>query len=533
MFFNSWQFLILLIATLLFYYIPVRQRYSRPWQVFLLLLASALFYSWGNPKLILLLGFSCIFNSLAVERIVFWKLSHPVNSSNQGEGNRSGYEESDNQLEHQPARVFQSKARNWLVFAVSANLFLLAFYKYADFLLTFIPHGFASNWITDWARNIPLPVGISFYTFQGISLVVDTWRRDISPESIKLLSKGGSARISSARDISFYIMFFPQLVAGPIVKARDFLDQIGAKKFRDICWVTARRSLITGYFLKIFVADNLAEQTAILSNGADNIATMGCINSIALLYSYSLQIFADFAGYSLIAIGLGALFGYRLPQNFNFPYLSTSITEFWRRWHLSLSSWLKDYLYIPLGGSRKGGGRTCLNLFLVMFLGGLWHGAAWKFAIWGSLHGAFLVFERLISSVNRSTTRSEYPEQKVANSKRQSSTTPIVLLKWLLTFHLVTALWLTFMMPDLASIRAFFNAATSMDFKIFGPPIFALIYYGSFIVAYHGWGWLQEHRPALVHRLCRSPLEAVLHGLMIFLIATNPGAPGGFIYFQF
>jgi alginate O-acetyltransferase complex protein AlgI len=399
----------------------------------------------------------------------------------------------------------------------------------------------------DWLRTIPLPVGISFYTFQGISLVVDVWRSDISKHTGETLSGRGRQRISALRDTSFYIAFFPQLVAGPIVKAHEFVDQIGGKMFRDIDWITVRRGLVTGYFLKIFVADNLAEQTAFLSAGGVQLAQGSPLNNLPLLYGYSLQIFADFAGYSLIAIGLGALFGYKLPPNFHFPYLSTSITEFWRRWHLSLSSWLRDYLYFPLGGNRKGPGRTYVNLFLVMFLGGLWHGAAWKFALWGSLHGLFLALERLFSRSDAETQRkmdhgieSENPIMRNPSTKTSPFFQPLrlcasarVFLSWFVTFHLVTLLWLTFMMPDMASIVAFFQSLVNGKTGFAGPPVFSLLFYGTAVVLYHAWGWLKEHREHLASHLARSPLEPVLHGVMVFLILTNPGAPRGFIYFQF
>jgi alginate O-acetyltransferase complex protein AlgI len=264
----------------------------------------------------------------------------------------------------------------------------------------------------------------------------------------------------------------------------------------------------------------------------------------------------------LIAIGLGALFGYHLPENFRFPYLSTSITEFWRRWHLSLSSWLRDYLYIPLGGNRKGTGRTYFNLFLVMFLGGLWHGAAWKFAIWGSLHGIFLALERLMGArrSERETAKSmetrawrREPEggsqehgaglgshdgsggsSHARLSRLASLSLPLkAILKWLFTFHLVTFLWLTFMMPDMESIKAFFVGLTSGHLGFSGPPIFSLLFYGSAVVLYHVWGWIREHRELLAKKLLRSPVEPLVHGLLVFLVITNPGAPRGFIYFQF
>ncbi len=514
MLFNSWEFLSLLAATLLLYYLPIYGRVGRVWQITLLLVSSAVFYAWNEPRLLILLGASCLLNAIAVERILFHR------------SREHGAESEENGAESHG----EKKAKRWLTVTVALNLIFLATFKYAGFLANLFPDSLLSPSGKQWFSDIPLPIGISFYTFQGISLVVDTWRRDISPNTAERLAARGAERISSLRDTAFYITFFPQLIAGPIVKAHEFVDQIGSKRWREIDWLTVRRYLVVGYFLKIFVADNLAEQTAALSLGADALMRSTPINLISLLYSYSLQIFADFAGYSLIAIGLGALFGYRLPINFNFPYLSTSITEFWKRWHLSLSSWLRDYLYIPLGGNRKGHGRTYFNLFLVMFLGGLWHGAAWKFALWGSLHGLFLAIERLASrsTNNQLVLRSlgEVGEQRTKNKTAS-------ILKWFLTFHLVTLLWLTFLMPDLASIGAFFQAIAAGGTGFSGPPPFALLFYGTAVVCYHAWGWLQEHRPQLATSLASSRAEPIIHAILIFFIVTNPGAPKGFIYFQF
>lgn len=562
MLFNSWEFLILLLVTVPLYYLPLGGSRRRLWQVSLLLVASAVFYAWGEPQLLLLLGFSCVANAVAVERILFWKkvgrtrLDPPTSpssaggfsSSSQGSAvpqdalaamrRGSGTTTAGSSL---PAYL---RAKRWLFWTVALNLAFLAFFKYAGFLVSLTPDFLIPDSWDLWLSGIPLPVGISFYTFQGLSMVVDVWRDDISAETRERLAGRGRQRISSVRDTSFYIMFFPQLVAGPIVKAHEFVDQIGAKYFREIDWLTVRRGLILGYFLKVFVADNLAEHTGTLTMGAEVLAASGPISLASLLYGYSLQIFADFAGYSLIAIGLGALFGYKLPPNFHFPYLSTSITEFWRRWHLSLSSWLRDYLYIPLGGNRKGAGRTYFNLFLVMFLGGLWHGAAWKFALWGSLHGLFLAAERLVARRQRPEARSQKPEagNRTTNSASSPSSSSaglwslasaISIARWLLTFHLVALLWLTFMMPDMASIGAFFRGIASANLGFAAPPVFSLVFYGSAVVVYHAWGWLREHREGFAMKLLRSPVEPLVHGLLIFLVVTNPGAPRGFIYFQF
>ena len=402
-------------------------------------------------------------------------------------------------------------------------------------MLPFLP----ASWL-DAAKGIPLPIGISFYTFHGISMIVDVARGEVTHEGDTLVAHGGRFA-KGVRDIGFYLLFFPQLVAGPIVKAKEFWPQIGAKRIENIPWKQVIRALITGYFLKIFVADNLAEQTAAMTLGSANLAGGSPMNLLPLLYGYSLQIFADFGGYSLIAIGLAAMFGYRFPINFNFPYLSTSITEFWRRWHMSLSGWLRDYLYVPLGGNRKGPGRTYVNLFLVMFLGGLWHGAEWKFALWGTLHGLFLALERLISRRDAETlgrggsANSKFNQKEIhkKNLPPRLCASARKLFLWFITFHLVTLLWLTFLMPDMASIGAFFKGVFSGKTGFSGPPIFSLLFYGTAVVLYHGWGWLKEHREHLANQLARSPLEPVLHGVMLFLILTNPGAPRGFIYFQF
>lgn len=512
MLFNSFEFLILLSITFALYYAPwSRGRHGKAWQVMVALIASVIFYGWEDPKLIGLLAISCVGNSIATGRIILHKV----------EGN-------------------EAKVQHWTRLAVIMNLSLLGIFKYLPFVVGMVPY-LPEAWVTA-AKGIPLPIGISFYTFHGISMIIDVARGEVTREGDALMSKGGRFA-KGVRDIGFYLLFFPQLVAGPIVKAKQFWPQIQAKRIENIPWKLVIRSIITGYFLKMFVADNLSEQTVSLTLGPQSLESSSPINLISLLYGYTFQIFADFAGYSLIAIGLAAMFGYKFPINFNFPYLSTSITEFWRRWHMSLSAWLRDYLYIPLGGNRKGPARTYINLFLVMFLGGLWHGAEWKFALWGSLHGLALAVERLLSGGQKSEVRGQRSERKVAERSAGSFTnsyaeTPKLRplasgLRWLITFHLVALLWLTFLMPDMASIFAFFKGVANCKTSFAGPPIFSLLFYGTVVVLYHAWGWIQEHREKLATKLARSSLEPILHAIMVFLILTNPGAPRGFIYFQF
>lgn len=484
MLFNSFEFGALLGIAFALYYLPVTGRWRKNWQVNVLLIGSAVFYGWEDVRLLGLLALSCVGNSLAVRAVILHQLA---------------------------GRDLEVK--RWVRGSIFANLALLAVFKYAGFLagcLPFLPAGVAEAW-----RSIPLPIGISFYTFHGISMILDVARGEVRRESQQLVRPGET--VAGLRDTGLYLLFFPQLVAGPIVKAKQFWPQIVAKELGEIEWMKAIRYLITGYFLKLVVADNLAEQTALLTAGPKEILHHSAGQMLPLLYGYACQIFADFAGYSLIAIGLATLFGYRLPENFRYPYLAVSVSEFWRRWHMSLSSWLRDYLYIPLGGNRKGPGRTYVNLFLVMFLGGLWHGAEWKFAIWGTLHGLLIAAERFFGLRLPAATK---PSRLRA------------LAGWFFTFHAVTFLWLTFLMPDLPSIAAFFQALARWD-GMSGSGVYAVAVFGGCVVAYHGWGWLKEHRPRLAAAWSSPWLEGLCHASMIFLMVTNFGAPRGFIYFQF
>ncbi len=487
MLFNSWEFLRLLLVTLILYYAPwSRGRHGKAWQVSIALVASVVFYGWEDPKLLGLLAVSCVGNSIATARIILYKV--------QGD---------------------EPRVKQWVRLAVILNLSLLGIFKYAPFFAGMVPF-LPDNWVVA-IKAIPLPIGISFYTFHGISMIVDVARGEVTRESDAMLSRGG--RFSKGvRDIGFYLLFFPQLVAGPIVKAKQFWPQIAAKSWSDIPWGHVLRSLILGFFLKMVVADNLAEKTVTLT--MPWLSALGPVDLMLLLYGYSMQIFADFAGYSLIAIGLAALFGYTFPINFDFPYLSTSITEFWRRWHMSLSGWLRDYLYFPLGGNRKGEMRTYTNLFLVMFLGGLWHGAEWKFALWGTLHGILLGIDRFWNR-NRSKAQNAQPR------------TPLrAFFGWLYTFHAVTLLWLTFLMPDMKQISFFFRELM-IPGRLNGPAVFSAVVFGSAVVLYHAFGWWREHREISFDRFRGSLSESFVYGIMLFLILTNAGPPQGFIYFQF
>jgi len=271
--------------------------------------------------------------------------------------------------------------RRLLLLAVAINLLPLVFFKYTVFLfesLRQIPGLSVLPELT--SSNVHLPIGISFFTFQAISYLVDVCRSTVRPQR-------------NPFDLALYIALFPQLIAGPIVRYNEIASQLTSRQTRLLDLQEGSRRFLVGLVKKVLIANSMGQV-------ADHVFGLPAENvnaSLAWLgvFAYSLQIYFDFSGYSDMAIGLGRMFGFRFGENFNYPYIARSMTDFWRRWHISLSRWFRDYLYIPLGGNRKGQLRTSFNLFVVFVLCGLWHGAAWNFIVWGLLHGAFLVIERI------------------------------------------------------------------------------------------------------------------------------------------
>jgi alginate O-acetyltransferase complex protein AlgI len=469
MLFNSFEFIALLSITFVLYYIPLLSRF----QVLTLILSSLIFYAFSQPVLVLLLLLSVSINIVSSYFVVYGK--------------------------------FQYK-KAFAVFGVASNLAILIFFKYSPlFARTFFNDIGSAG---EFFLTLPLPIGISFFTFQGISLIVDVYRgKYASPEL--LVPKSFALH---ARHILFFKAFFPQLISGPIVKAHDFLPQIGEKSFAKIDWQAVFKCVVIGYFLKMVVADNLKDFTFWIAN--PYFKAYSSLSLLTMLFGYSCQIFADFAGYSLIAIGIAKLFGYNFPSNFNFPYIATSFKEFWKRWHISLSSFLMEYLYFPLGGNRKGKFRTYANLFIVMLLGGLWHGAAWSYAVWGAFHGLALAVERLLAE-----------HLKVQTSRALN------VAKGFIVFAFVTLAWLLFKMPEFSHVLGFMEALatnTTVDHN-FNIIIYVMLY-SSPVVLYHilyllkdGFSFSTDFRKT----------DFALYGTMLFLIAVNSGSPGTFIYFQF
>jgi alginate O-acetyltransferase complex protein AlgI len=314
-----------------------------------LLVASIFFYAWGEVFFVGVMLASIIINYLAAILI------------NRLRGTQ--------------------KVKVFLVVAIIANLGLLAFYKYANFLVENLNALLAGLEIAPIAIDpVHLPIGISFFTFQALSYIIDVYR--------------GAARVQkNPINVALYISLFPQLIAGPIVRYHDVARQIIARKHSIALFSEGVQRFIIGFAKKVLIANPLGLV-------ADQIFEIPLehVNAGLIwlgIFCYSLQIYFDFSGYSDMAIGLGRMFGFRYLENFNYPYISRSVQEFWRRWHISLSNWFRDYLYIPLGGNRCAPWRVYFNLVTVFFLCGLWHGASWNFVIWGLLHGSFLIFERL------------------------------------------------------------------------------------------------------------------------------------------
>src|SRR2546423_1202781 len=320
----------------------------RTWRNGVLLCASVLFYAWGEARYLPLVLGSVAFNAWIGLRIA------GANDAN--------------------------LRKRWLAVAVVGNLGALAVFKYANFAVanvnTLAPI-FALGPIP--LEAIPLPLGISFFTFHAISYVVDVYKRNADAQP-------------SVPTFALYILLFPQLIAGPIIRFRDIAAQLPSHESRLADFAYGVRRFILGLGKKVLIANTLgATADRIFALPAAELTTP--IAWVGLI-SYTLQIYFDFSGYSDMAIGLMRMFGFRILENFNYPYVSRSVREFWRRWHISLSNWFRDYLYVPLGGNRRGKRRAYVNLIIVFVLCGLWHGASWPFVLWGLWHGAFLVAER-------------------------------------------------------------------------------------------------------------------------------------------
>lgn len=476
MLFNSFDFLIFFLAAFSVYLVTLK---NVRLQNRILLLANCIFYGWWDWRFLFL-----IFFTITVDFFI----GRAIHLSQE-----------------------EKTRKQFLLVSIISNLTVLGFFKYFNFFLGSIDNlfsffGFSSNIP---ALNLILPVGISFYTFQSMSYVVDIYRKQLDPANNIL-------------DYAAYVSFFPQLVAGPIERGKHLLPQmLNPRKINIHSIYEGGYLIFWGLFKKIVVADNLALMVdpVFSSSGPYN-----GFQVLVAMYAFSFQIYCDFSAYSDIARGLGKCMGFDIVINFNLPYFSTNPTEFWRRWHISLSSWLRDYLYIPLGGNRKGAFKTYQNMAITMLLGGLWHGANWTFIIWGAYHGALLIVYRIITP---------YIE------KLPKLTNPITRNVWfglkvIFFFHLVALGWLFFRSQSLDQIvqmvhALFFGLNPTFDlFMIFvqfcffiSIPVMVQIF--------------QYFRNDLMVILKQPGLIRGGFYLIILLVILVSGTKGGneFIYFQF
>jgi alginate O-acetyltransferase complex protein AlgI len=471
--FVSWAFVSLLVIVMAAR-LTIGRRRIEPAFVWVLIAGSVVFYSWHVPIYLSIL--------LASSGIDYWAALA---------------------LERVPPE--QVRRRKWiLAVSLSANLGILGFFKYANLLTDAVSQsalafGFQ---LTAPEMRLILPMGISFYTFQSMSYTIDVYRGILKPQR-------------SFRDFFLFIIFFPQLVAGPIVRALDFLPQmprprrLRLKVFYEGAWL-----ILLGFFFKMVCADNLAVYVdAHWDAGYREDADAGFAFWLALMFSG--QIFADFAGYSNIARGIAYWLGYRLPVNFNAPYIADSLKNFWERWHITLSSWLRDYLYVPLGGNRKGRIRTYVNLLTVMLLGGLWHGAAYTYIVWGAIHGGALAVERMLG---------------LQSDRGVGRLLPVRIAWFVVVQGVVLIAWVFFRSSSIEGASRFVANMAVLDFS----PVPAWMWVGALFLAplavHHLWTWAEERR--LVAPL--SPTSrAVLGAIMAYAIVTLYAGTSDFIYFQF
>ena len=410
-------------------------------------------------------------------------------------------------------RVRSRAAKRWLVvLSVMVNLGMLGYFKYTNFLVDIANQMFGQGFLQ--FQNIFLPVGISFFVFQSMSYTIDIYRRQLTPLTCWL-------------DYFFYLSFFPQLVAGPIVRARDFIPQLRQNPLRVTREMFGRGLflIMTGLVKKAVISDYISVN--FVDRVFDNPMLYSGFENLMGVYGYALQIYCDFSGYSDMAIGIALLLGFRFPKNFDSPYKSATITEFWRRWHISLSTWLKDYLYISLGGNRKGRFRTYVNLVVTMLLGGLWHGAAPRFVLWGGFHGLLLALHKFLMRL--------FPRMKAtgADMKRGWRIAGIFV-----TFHLVCLGWIFFRARDVGTgadilEQVFTNFDISLIPNIITGywEIFAMMLVG--YVAHFTPRRLQERACDAV---IRNPLavNALLIVVIIWVVMQVKSADiQPFIYFQF
>ena len=482
MFFNSIDFAIFLPIVFLLYWVVFKNQIKH--QNILIALASYVFYGWWDWRFLILILFSTI-----IDFSVGLKLKPIVN---------------------------QKKRKYWLALSLIVNLGLLGIFKYYNFFVDNFVEAFSffGYSIQTNSLKIILPVGISFYTFQTLSYSIDVYRRKLEP----------------TKDfISFtaFVSFFPQLVAGPIERATNLLPQFYVKrKFSYDLAINGLRQILWGLFKKIVIADNCATlANEIFNNSVDYSGSTLFLGAIF----FAFQIYGDFSGYSDIAIGVSRLFGFNLMQNFAFPYFSRDMAEFWRRWHISLSTWFRDYLYIPLGGSRVSTRKRVINTFIIFLVSGFWHGANWTFIVWGALNALYFL-PLLLSNKNRKNLG------VVANNSNWPSFKELIAM--IITFSLTLLAWVFFRAESLT--HAFDYLSTILSSSLFTVPyfegmlksIYIIVLIALFIII----EWKGRKDQYAIEKFVSSWPKVKRHCfyyVLILILFLFGGQQQEFIYFQF
>jgi alginate O-acetyltransferase complex protein AlgI len=481
MLFNSFEFLIFLPIVFLFYWFVFNK--SLRWQNLFLLAASYFFYGWWSWKFLIL---------LAVSTLLDYLYGFGVASSKKW------------------------KAKTFLWLSIITNLGILGIFKYYDFFIRQFQHGFdqVGIHIHPTLLQIALPVGISFYTFHGMSYVFDIYRWGRKP-------------VSNFIEYAVFVCFFPLLVAGPIERANHLLPQVQTKRvFNYTQAVEGCRLMLWGMFKKVVIADSLA---GIVDKIFDNYQTHNAFTLILGAVGFSFQIYSDFSGYSDIALGTAKLFGFELLSNFKFPYFSRDISEFWRRWHISLSSWFRDYLYIPLGGSKNGKLIAVRNIFIIFLVSGFWHGANWNFIVWGGIH-AFGFLPLLLLNKNRTyTTGIVAADRKLPNLKELS--------QMIFTFSFVTFAWIFFRMHGLGDAVGYVKLTITNTIKhpeqYFTKPVGLSIFYYIVPIVLIDWYLRRDERKIKIPNNKSQVIYIVLFLFILFFLLTSLDKNNSFIYFQF
>ena len=473
MLFNSLTFVVFFAIVLALHNAPL------PWRAkkFNLLIASYIFYGAWSPPFVLLLWFSTALD---------WYVSKWIDATD------------------------EPKRRRLLLWvSMAGNLGLLGYFKYGGFLTENFAMAMGAYGVsyTPAKWDIVLPVGISFYTFQTMSYTLDVYFRRSKPAK-------------SFLDFALFVTFFPQLVAGPIVRPTDLIPQFAMPRTatgRQFGW--GLMLTVLGLFQKVVLADGLLAPVADKVFGTKEM--LPPLDAWIGTLAFSGQIFFDFAGYTTTAIGTALALGFSIPDNFRAPYAAIGFSDFWSRWHISLSTWLRDYLYIPLGGNRKGPGRTYVNLMTTMLLGGLWHGAAWTFVVWGGLHGLYLCVERML--------KARFGEVALWQTLGGRLTLALI------TYFLVNITWVFFRAQDFATAWRMIRSMLLLDRS--GAPVLSsyfLITAGATVAAMLLVHWRMRHQ-TLHEEVQRWPALTVglAWGAMLWLIITAQGGGNAFIYFQF